>query len=75
MSYRCETEVKLMHRFVQWFFRSRETGAITIAQAPNLVLWVVIAAGVLIQVFPSEGKWSVCFGDCVQRRFADLGPR
>ena len=59
MSYRCETEVKLTHRFVQWFFRSRETGVITIAQAPNLVLWVVIAAGVLIQVFPSEGKWSV----------------
>jgi hypothetical protein len=31
-----------MHRFVPWFFRSRETGVITIAQAPNLVLWVVI---------------------------------
>jgi hypothetical protein len=58
MSCRCETEIKLMRRFVQWFFRSRETGVITFAQAPNLVLWVVIAAGVLVQVFPSERRWS-----------------
>jgi hypothetical protein len=59
MSCRCETESTLMRRFVEWFFRSRETGVITIAQAPNLVLWVVIAAGVLVQSFPLEGKWSV----------------
>jgi hypothetical protein len=44
-----------MRRFVQWFFRSRETGVITIAQTPNLVLWVVIGAGVLVRVFPSAG--------------------
>jgi hypothetical protein len=64
MSCRCETEIKLMRRFVQWFFRSRETGVITFAQAPNLVLWVVIAAGVLVQVFPSKADgpllWSLC---------------
>jgi hypothetical protein len=59
MSCRCETESTLMRRFVQWFFRNRETGVITIAQAPNLVLWVVIAAGVLVRIFPSAGKWSV----------------
>ena len=42
-----------MRRFLQWFFRNRETGDITVAQAPNLVLWVVIAAGVLLWVFPA----------------------
>jgi hypothetical protein len=36
-----------MSRFMQWFFRNRDTGDITIAQAPNLVLWIVIAAGVV----------------------------
>jgi hypothetical protein len=30
----------MMRRFLQWFFRNRETGAITIAQAPNLALWI-----------------------------------
>jgi hypothetical protein len=59
MSCRCETESTLMRRFVQWFFRNRETGVITIAQAPNLVLWVVIATGVLVRIFPSADKWSV----------------
>ena len=48
-----------MRRFVQWFFRNRETGVITIVQAPNLVLWVVIATGVLVRIFPSAEKWSV----------------
>jgi hypothetical protein len=36
-----------MSGFLQWFFRNRKTGEITIAQAPNLVLWVVIVAGLL----------------------------
>lgn len=47
-----------MRGYLQWFFRDRETGAITIAQAPNLVLWLVIAAGVLLWVFPASGKLS-----------------
>jgi hypothetical protein len=29
-----------------WCFRNRETGAITITQVPNLVLWIVITAGI-----------------------------
>jgi hypothetical protein len=49
----------MMWYFMQWFFRNRETGVITIAQTPNLVLWVAIAAGVLVRLFPSAGKWSV----------------
>jgi hypothetical protein len=44
-----------MQRFCRWFFQNRETGAITIAQAPNLTLWAVIAAGALIWVgHPSD---------------------
>jgi hypothetical protein len=31
-------------QILQWFFRNRQTGAITVAQAPNLVLWIVIVA-------------------------------
>jgi hypothetical protein len=48
-----------MRQFLQWFFRNRETGEVTIAQAPNLVLWVAIAAGVLLWVFPSSGNPSI----------------
>jgi hypothetical protein len=38
----------MTHRFFHWFFQNRKTGAITIAQAPNLSLWIVIVAGALI---------------------------
>jgi hypothetical protein len=48
-----------MRRFLQWFFRNRKTGELTIAQAPNLVLWVVIAAGVLLWVWPWPGTPAV----------------
>lgn len=43
-----------------WCFRNRETGEITIAQAPNASLWIVILAGVLTWVWPS-GEMSVIF--------------
>ena len=42
-----------MGQILQWFFRNRETGAITIAQAPNLFLWIVIVAGVLLWIWPA----------------------
>jgi hypothetical protein len=48
-----------VRRFLEWFFRNRETGAITIAQWPNLVLWIVIVAGVLLWIWPAAGKSSV----------------
>ena len=38
----------MVRKFLLWFFRNRETGEITIVQAPNLALWVVIAAGALL---------------------------
>lgn len=44
-----------MSRFLQWFFVSRQTGRITIAQAPNLVLWIVIAAAALRWLLPMSG--------------------
>ncbi|MDF0518837.1 hypothetical protein P0R31_16510 [Bradyrhizobium yuanmingense] len=48
-----------MRRLFDWFFRNRETGAITIAQWPNLVLWAVIVAGALLWIWPSAGKASL----------------
>jgi hypothetical protein len=45
----------IMSQFMQWFFRNRQTGGITIAQAPNLILWVVIVAGALRWVWPWPG--------------------
>lgn len=42
------TAVTMKRRFFRWFFKNRETDAITIAQAPNLSLWIVIVAGALI---------------------------
>lgn len=49
----------IVRRFLDWFFRSRETGAITIAQWPNLILWIVIVAGLLLWIWPSAGRASV----------------
>jgi hypothetical protein len=51
-----------MRQFLQWFFRNRETGEVTIGQAPNFVLWVVIAAGILLGVLPSSGNPSAALG-------------
>lgn len=42
-----------MQQVFQWFFRSRETGRITIAQWPNLILWVVIVAAILLWLWPA----------------------
>ncbi len=48
----------IVRRFLDWFFRSRETGAIVIAQWPNFILWIVIVAGLLLWIWPSAGKAS-----------------
>jgi hypothetical protein len=45
----------MMRKFLVWFFRNRETGEVTIVQAPNLALWVVIAAGALLWFWPKPG--------------------
>jgi hypothetical protein len=49
----------MLHRILQWFFRNRRTGAITVAQAPNLVLWVVIVASAVRWMWPSAGGLSL----------------
>ena len=48
-----------MRRLWLWIFQSRETGAITIAQAPNLLLWLVIAASILQWSLHPEGRQRV----------------
>ncbi len=45
-----------MRAFFGWFFRSRLTGEITIAQAPNLLLWIVIVAGMVRLMRPDEDQ-------------------
>jgi hypothetical protein len=50
---------QIMSPVLQWFFRNRTTGDITIAQAPNLVLWIVIVAGVLRWVWHPPGTAGV----------------
>jgi hypothetical protein len=37
-------------RFFDWFLRSRQTGHITIAQFPNVALWIFIATAVARRV-------------------------
>jgi hypothetical protein len=46
----------MMRRFLLWFFQNRKTGAITVAQVPNFVLWVVIVGSVLIWVWHPLGR-------------------
>jgi FtsH-binding integral membrane protein len=43
---------------MNWFFRNRRTGTITIAQAPNLVLWIVIVAAALRWFWSPQGTLS-----------------
>jgi len=42
--------------FVDWLFRDRRTGAITIAQTPNPPLWIFIGTVALRLVVPA-GSW------------------
>jgi hypothetical protein len=45
-----------MHRFLQWFFRNRETGAITIGQMPNTPLWIFLIGTILLWVWHPAGR-------------------
>ena len=40
---------------IDWLFRNRHTGEITIAQWPNLSLWLFIAANTLRWLFDPSG--------------------
>lgn len=41
-------------RSIDWLFRNRQTGKITIAQFPNLPLWITLVA-VVVQRVASDG--------------------
>ena len=49
----------MFRRILLWFFRDRQTGAITVVQAPNLTLWIVTVATIIRWIWPSEGTLSV----------------
>ena len=40
---------------IDWLFRNRQTGRITIAQFPNAALWVFIAASALRRLLDPDG--------------------
>lgn len=44
-----------------WWFRSRETGEITIAQAPNPPLLIFLAATLARWAVPDDGRWADAF--------------
>lgn len=46
-------------RAVDWCFRDRRTGRITIAQFPNVALWLVLATVVLRRIVPSGSARTV----------------
>jgi len=45
----------MLRHILGWWFRNRQTGAITIAQWPNRALWIVIVATILGWMCPSVG--------------------
>jgi hypothetical protein len=48
----------MVRQLLRWFFLNRKTGEVTIAQPPNLTLWIVILAGFLLWLWPDNGKAS-----------------
>ena len=45
-----------MRRFLDWFFRNRQTGEITVAQMPNPALWIVLAASLVSWIWHPPGR-------------------
>jgi hypothetical protein len=54
--------VQLLRTVIDWLFRNRHTGRITIAQAPNLALWVFIGAAVLRALLDPSGGLRTALG-------------
>jgi hypothetical protein len=46
-----------LRRFLDWCFRSRVTGEITIGQWPNPPLWIFAAASLLALIVPAQPPW------------------
>jgi hypothetical protein len=47
----------MVQPMVDWLFRSRQTGRITVAQAPNAPLVIFLAAAVARWIFHPSGTW------------------
>ena len=47
--------MRLLKSLIDWLFRNRQTGRITIAQAPNLALWLFVVAAVLRSLLDPSG--------------------
>jgi hypothetical protein len=47
---------------IDWLFRNRTTGRITIAQFPNAALWLFVAASVLRWLVGPEGRFRAALG-------------
>lgn len=45
-----------MRRLLDWLFRNRQTGEITIAQMPNPALWIVLVGSVVSWVWHPPGR-------------------
>ena len=45
-----------MKRAFDWMFRNRRTGAITIAQFPNVPLWMFIAGSLVLRLAEPHGN-------------------
>jgi hypothetical protein len=46
----------MLRRLLRWFFLNRQTGEVTIAQAPNLTLWIVILTESLLWLWPDRSR-------------------
>ncbi|MGJ5177188.1 hypothetical protein ACQR16_00860 [Bradyrhizobium oligotrophicum] len=53
-----------MSRVLNWFFRNRQTGEITIAQMPNPALWIVLVGCLVGWVWHPQGQDGVQL-DCL----------
>jgi hypothetical protein len=49
-------------RFVDWCFRDRRTGRITVGQFPNLALWIFLGTVVLRRVVPADSTAHTTLG-------------
>jgi hypothetical protein len=49
----------MLMRFIDWFWRDRQTGRIVIAQRPNLWLWIFVAASLVELVTDATGPTGI----------------
>jgi hypothetical protein len=52
----------MMRKAIDWMFRSRETGKITIAQFPNIPLWVFFGATIVGWIVKPSGTARTALG-------------